>query len=73
MNQYDALYQGFLTRLIQARKDSGLTQVEVAKLIGKPQSFVTKCERGYRRVTMFDLFLFANVYKKKLCYFLDIA
>lgn len=44
--QYDA----FRTLLISAREASRLTQVEVAERLGKPQSFVSKYERGERRL-----------------------
>lgn len=35
--------------LIEARKNAGLTQVEVAERLWKPQSFVAKYEGGERR------------------------
>ena len=31
--------------LVQARRDAGLTQVALAKKLGRPQSFVSKFER----------------------------
>ena len=37
-----------LARLIQARKDAGVTQIEVAAKLGKPQSHVSKCETQER-------------------------
>lgn len=36
--------------MIQARVRSGLRQVQVAGALGKSQSFVSKCERGDRRL-----------------------
>lgn len=64
-------YKKFLEKLIQARKEAGLTQVETAILLGKPQSFVVKCERGERRVDILELKRFADIYKKKIDYFLE--
>ena len=43
-------YQIFRKLLIEARENSGLTQVQVAELLQKPQSFVSKYERGERRL-----------------------
>lgn len=49
--------------------DSGLTQVEVAKQLRKPQSYVSKCELGERRVDFTELEVFARIYKKSLEFF----
>jgi transcriptional regulator with XRE-family HTH domain len=47
---YSDTYSRFLKLLKRARVDSGLTQVDLAKRLGRPQSFVSKCESGERRV-----------------------
>ena len=62
-------YKEFLNKLIQARKEAGLTQVETAKILGKPQSFIVKCEKGERRVDVLELKRFADIYKKEIDYF----
>lgn len=62
-------YRKFLERFRRARKDAGLTQVEVAKRLGLPQSFVSKCESGERRVDVVELDTFARLYRKKISYF----
>ena len=51
----------FRQLLIQARKDSGLTQVELAKRLGRPQSFVSKVERGERRLDVVEFLEVAHV------------
>lgn len=42
--------------LIEARNKAGLTQVGLAKRLGKPQSFVSKFERGERRLDVVEFF-----------------
>ena len=68
-NVHSAAYQQFLKKFRQARKDAGLNQVEVAKRLKKPQSFVSKCESGERRVDFAELQAFAKLYKKPLSFF----
>jgi transcriptional regulator with XRE-family HTH domain len=62
-------YQRFLKLLRSARHGSGKTQVQVAKLLKKPQSFVSKSESGERRVDVVDLQQFAKIYKRPFSYF----
>ena len=62
-------YRRFLTRLRRAREEAGLTQVEVANRIGRPQSYVSKCESGERRVDVIELAEFAQLYGKRLEFF----
>jgi transcriptional regulator with XRE-family HTH domain len=52
---YSVTYSRFLGLLKAARFDSGLTQAEVAQRLGRPQSFVSKCESGERRVDIAEL------------------
>ena len=59
-----------MQNLIKARQDSGLKQVDVAEKLKKPQSFVSKVERGERRLDVVELEMFAKLYKKKLDWFL---
>jgi len=49
-------YDCFRLRLVETRKAAGLTQVEVAEALGKPQSFVSKYERGERRLDVIEFF-----------------
>ncbi len=62
-------YQAFLERLKRTRLDAGLTQVEVAAKVGRPQTWVSKCELGERRVDFVELEDLAAACGKPLTYF----
>jgi len=47
-------YERFRQMLIAARRSRALTQVDVAERLGKPQSFVSKYERGERRLDVVE-------------------
>ena len=68
---YHKAYKRFLARLVQARRDAGLTQVEVAKRLGKAHSFLSKCELGERRVDFVELQQLAKLYGKDISFFRD--
>ena len=63
-------YREFLERLRAARREAGLTQEDVAVQLRKPQSFVSKCESGERRVDIVELERLAALYDKPIPYFL---
>ena len=48
-------YAHFLDCLRQAREEAGLTQEDLAARLGESQSFVSKCERGERRMDLVEL------------------
>ena len=48
-------YDVMRSLLIQERKRAGLSQQEVASRLGLPQSFVSKYERGERRLDVVEL------------------
>jgi transcriptional regulator with XRE-family HTH domain len=58
-----------LARLRQARLEAGLTQVQAAARLGKTQAYVSKCELGERRIDPVELSEFAQVYRRRLVYF----
>jgi transcriptional regulator with XRE-family HTH domain len=74
VNKGDASYQraygAFLKRLIKARHDAGLLQGEVSERLGKPASFLSKCELGERRLDVIELQRIAKLYGKTINYFL---
>jgi len=67
--EYVQQYRVFRRRLKRAREDAKLTQAEVARRLSRPQSFVSKCESGERRVDFVELRYFARIYKKPISYF----
>ena len=48
-----------------------MTQMEAAVRWQKPQSFISKCESGERRVDAVELNFFAQMYRKPISYFLS--
>jgi len=67
---YEKEHQIIVERLKQARLDAGLGQVEVAKKLGKMQSYVSKIESGQRRFDVLQLKDFAQIYKRDISFFI---
>ena len=59
-------YKHLLARLREARLQVELTQIEVARRLRRPQSYVSKCESGERRIDVIELAEFANLYGKSI-------
>ncbi|CAN7649686.1 helix-turn-helix transcriptional regulator [Pseudorhodoferax sp. LjRoot39] len=53
-------YQTLLAVLKAARKRMGVSQVELAERLGNTQTFVSKCERGERRIDAVELVEFSE-------------
>lgn len=53
-------YKALLQTLIEAREAAGLTQVELAARLGATQSFISKCERGERRLDVVEFVEFVT-------------
>jgi transcriptional regulator with XRE-family HTH domain len=47
-------YEHFRALLVEARESAGLTQLEVASRLDRPQSFVAKYEGGERRLDVIE-------------------
>ncbi len=63
-------YAYFVERLRKARLEAGLTQVQIAKKLGRPQSHISNVESGQQRVDVVELKRFAKLYNKNINYFL---
>ena len=55
------LYLRFLDRLKQSRLDAGITQADLAKQLNRPQSFVSKYEKGERRLDIAEFIQICKV------------
>jgi len=67
---YSKDYRNVIEKLRKARLDAGLKQSEVAQKLKKPQSYISKIERGERRVDITELKELADIYKKDITYFI---
>jgi transcriptional regulator with XRE-family HTH domain len=70
---YSPAYLRMLERLRAARQRAGLSQYDVAALLGRCQSFVSKVESGERRIDPIELAVLAQLYGKPVTHFLDDA
>lgn len=62
-------YAGLCRLLRETREKAGLTQVELAEKIGETQSYVSKVERGERRLDLVQLQTFCRALKTSLSAF----
>ena len=60
LSTHNTDYQLLLSVLKTARKRMGVSQVELAERLGNTQTFVSKCERGERRIDAVELMEFAE-------------
>jgi transcriptional regulator with XRE-family HTH domain len=54
-------YANFRHLLVGVRKEKGFTQEELAVAINRPQSFVSKCENGERRLDLIEFLQIMHV------------
>lgn len=57
---FTAEYDIFLQSLIAARRNADVTQQDLARRLGKPQSFVSKYERRERRLDVVEFVTIAR-------------
>ncbi len=62
---YRENYQQFLTVLKKTRVERQLNQSQVAENLNKPQSYISKCESGERRVDVVEL--------KEICFAMGLS
>ena len=63
-------YARFIEKLRKARLEAGLRQIEVAKKVKRPQSYISRVESGEYRLDILEVKKFAKIYGKRIEYFL---
>ena len=53
-------YAIFLRALVAARKEAGVSQVELASRVGRDQPFISLVENGVRRVDLIEFYVLAR-------------
>jgi transcriptional regulator with XRE-family HTH domain len=67
---YSERYKRFREDLIRRRKEAGLTQAQLARRLGKPQSYISKYETGERRLDLIEVMDIAMAIKFDLTAFI---
>ena len=68
---FGGAYATFVSELVAARKRAGVTQVQLAERLSKPQSFVSKIERGERRIDVIEFCAMARALGVKPAFLLE--
>lgn len=63
---YSRDHKAIVSRLTKAREAAGLQQQDVAKILKRTQSYVSKLESGQRRIDVVQLKVLARIYKTSL-------
>lgn len=67
----DPDYKSIILRLIEARREAGLSQLDVAKKLKKTQSFISKIEARSSHLDIMTFFELSKIYKKKVASFFE--
>ncbi|MEJ5137887.1 MULTISPECIES: helix-turn-helix domain-containing protein [Acinetobacter] len=68
---HDPRYQDLIKKLIELRESKDMTQVELARRLNKPQSYVSKVEILERRLDVIELIDWLQILKVELTSFLS--
>ena len=64
---YSPIHERMLEILRAARVKAGLTQVQAAERLGCRQTFLSKIERGERRLDVIEFLVICRAYEVKPC------
>jgi transcriptional regulator with XRE-family HTH domain len=64
---FSPAYRRLRDWLVAGRQAQSLTQVQLAERLGRPQSFVSKYERGERRLDFVEVSEIAEVLRVDVC------
>ena len=68
---FSSEHKYLVSKLKKARLERNLQQADVAKLLKRTQSYMSKIESGQRRIDIIQLKELAKIYKKDVNYFLE--
>ena len=63
-------YAIFIERMKNAREEAGLRQIDVARRMKRPQSYISRVESGEYRLDILEVKRFAEIYQKSIEYFI---
>lgn len=58
---FEQPYQDIIQRLIERRKELGMTQWDLAVAYGEDQSFISRIERMQRRLDVYEFAVFCRI------------
>lgn len=64
---FSPAYRRLREWLVEARRARGMTQAQLALLLGRPQSFISKYERGERRLDFVEVLEIAVALRVDAC------
>ena len=70
-NPYTREYKKLAEKLKAERIKAGLEQKDLAKILGKSQSYISKIEEGKLHIDIFELKALSKLYKKHINYFIE--
>lgn len=58
-------YQKVIEKLVEIRREAGMTQCQLAELMGREQSFIWRLEKGERRLDLIEFHWICEALNKK--------